>query len=121
RAGALLRVIFPRTGFHFSGSRAAPARFLGKGNGGMKAQYVRLMDLLHRLCMIIAGFCLVAITLMIPWGVFTRYVLNAASSWPEPMAVLMMIWFSFLAACICYRENLHIGVAVIPMMLEGKA
>ena len=87
----------------------------------MKAQYVRAMDVLHRVCMIIAGFCLVAITLMIPWGVFTRYVLNSASSWPEPMAVLMMIWFSFLSACICYRENLHIGVAVIPMMLEGKA
>lgn len=87
----------------------------------MKAKYVRAMDGLHRFCMIVAGFCLVAITLMIPWGVFTRYVLNAASSWPEPLAVLMMIWFSFLAASICYRENLHIGVAVIPMMLEGKA
>jgi TRAP-type C4-dicarboxylate transport system permease small subunit len=87
----------------------------------MKAQYVRAMDALHRLCMIIAGVCLVVITLIIPWGVFTRYVLNSASSWPEPMAVLMMIWFSFLSAAICYRENLHIGVAVIPMMLEGSA
>jgi len=87
----------------------------------MKAHYVRAMDVLHRFCMIVAGFCLVAITLMIPWGVFTRYVLNSASSWPEPMAVLMMIWFSFLSAALCYRENLHIGVAVIPMMLEGRA
>ena len=32
-----------------------------------------------------------------------------------------MIWFSFLAAAICYRERLHIGVAVIPMMLKGSA
>ncbi len=48
------------------------------------------------LCMIVAGVCLVVITLIIPWGVFTRYVLNSASSWPEPMAVLLMIWFSFL-------------------------
>jgi len=87
----------------------------------MKAQYVRAMNFLHRLCMMIAGFCLVAITLMIPWGVFTRYVLNSASSWPEPMAVLMVIWFSFLSAALVYRENLHIGVAVIPMMLQGKA
>jgi len=87
----------------------------------MKAQYIRLMDVLHRFCMVVAGFCLVAITLMIPYGVFTRYVLNSASSWPEPMAVLLMIWFSFLSASLVYRENLHIGVAVIPMMLEGKA
>ena len=87
----------------------------------MKAQYIRLMDALHRFCMVVAGSCLVAITLMIPYGVFTRYVLNSASSWPEPMAVLLMIWFSFLSASLVYRENLHIGVAVIPMMLEGKA
>jgi TRAP-type C4-dicarboxylate transport system permease small subunit len=79
------------------------------------------MDILHRFCMVVAGICLVSITLMIPWGVFTRYVLNSASSWPEPAAVLLMIWFSFLSAALCYRENLHIGVAVIPMMLQGPA
>jgi TRAP-type C4-dicarboxylate transport system permease small subunit len=79
------------------------------------------MDVVHRACMLVAGACLVIITLIIPWGVFTRYALNSASSWPEPLAVLLMIWFSFLAAAICYRENLHIGVAVIPMMLKGNA
>ena len=52
----------------------------------MKQKYVQAMDVLHRFCMVVAGFCLVAITLIIPWGVFTRYVLNSASSWPEPMA-----------------------------------
>lgn len=77
--------------------------------------------MLHRVCMIIAGASLVLITLIIPWGVFTRFVLNSASSWPEPTATLAMIWFSFLAAALCYRERLHIGVAVIPMMLKGKA
>lgn len=87
----------------------------------MKARYMKLMDALHRFCMVAAGICLVLITLIIPWGVFTRYVLNSAASWPEPMAVLAMIWFSFLSAALCYRERLHIGVAVIPMMLQGKA
>jgi TRAP-type C4-dicarboxylate transport system permease small subunit len=78
------------------------------------------MDVLHRACMIICGTCLVLITLIIPYGVFTRFVLNSASSWPEPTATLAMIWFSFLAAAVCYRERLHIGVAVIPMMLKGQ-
>jgi TRAP-type C4-dicarboxylate transport system permease small subunit len=87
----------------------------------MKSHYIRAMDLIHRACLVIAGTCLVVITLIIPYGVFTRYVLNSASSWPEPMAVLLMIWFSFLSASLVYRENLHIGVAVIPMMLHGKA
>src|SRR5918998_1697047 len=83
----------------------------------MKAQYSRAMDLLHRFCMIIAGACLVVITLIIPWGVFTRYVLNSASSWPEPLAVLLMIVLSFLSAVICYREYLHIGVGIVPALL----
>ena len=87
----------------------------------MTARYIQFMDVLHRFCMVVAGACLVTITLIIPWGVFTRYVLNSASSWPEPAAVLIMIWFSFLSAALCYRENLHIGVAVIPMMLQGPA
>jgi TRAP-type C4-dicarboxylate transport system permease small subunit len=86
----------------------------------MKHAFVALMQVLHRFCLIVAGACLVIITLIVPWGVFTRYVLNSASSWPEPMAVLLMIWFSFLSAALCYREHLHIGVAVIPMILTGK-
>jgi len=86
----------------------------------MLALYVRAMDVLQRLCMIIAGACLVVITIIIPWGVFTRYVLGFGSSWPEPMAVLLMIWFSFMAAAICYREGLHIGVQLLANVLTGR-
>lgn len=87
----------------------------------MMQAYVRAMDVVSRLTMIIAGACLVTITLIIPYGVFTRYVLNLAASWPEPMAVLLMIWFSFLSAAICYRENLHIAVNILPDMLTGTS
>jgi TRAP-type C4-dicarboxylate transport system permease small subunit len=87
----------------------------------MKAWYIRLMNVIHWLCLVIAGTSLVIITLIIPWGVFTRFVLNSASSWPEPMAVLLMIWLSFLSACICYREYLHIGVGLLPAFLVGAS
>jgi TRAP-type C4-dicarboxylate transport system permease small subunit len=86
----------------------------------MKQQYIRAMDVLHAMAMGISGVCLVVITLIIPWGVFTRYVLNSASSWPEPMAVLLMVWFSFMSAAVCYRENLHIGVGLLPNALTGR-
>ena len=77
------------------------------------------MDAIHRACLIVAGACLVIITLIIPYGVFTRYVLNSASSWPEPLATLLMIVMSFVGAIVCYREYLHIGVGVLPGMLDG--
>jgi TRAP-type C4-dicarboxylate transport system permease small subunit len=87
----------------------------------MKAQYIRAMDLIHRGCLIVAGACLVIITLIIPYGVFTRYVLNSAASWPEPLATLLMIVLSFTSAIVCYREYLHIGVGVLPAMLDDRA
>src|SRR6476619_8509002 len=87
----------------------------------MRAQYVRAMDGLHRICLIIASACLIIITVIIPYGVFTRYVLNSAASWPEPIATLLMIIMSFFAAIVCYREYLHIGVGVLPTFLTGRS
>ena len=87
----------------------------------MKAQYIRAMDAIHAACLFVAGACLVVITVIVPYGVFTRYVLNSAASWPEPMATLLMIVVSFLSAVVCYREYLHIGVGVLPAFLNGPA
>ena len=87
----------------------------------MKAQYFRLMDMIHQACLFVAGSCLVIITLIIPYGVFCRYVLNSAASWPEPLAILLMIVLSFLSAVVCYREYLHIGVGVLPAFLHEPA
>jgi TRAP-type C4-dicarboxylate transport system permease small subunit len=85
----------------------------------VKDNYVRAMDALNRVCLVVAGVCLVVITVIIPYGVFCRYVLNSAASWPEPMAVLLMIVLSFFSAVVCYRENLHIGVSLLPNALSG--
>jgi TRAP-type C4-dicarboxylate transport system permease small subunit len=87
----------------------------------MQAQYFRAMDAIHRACLFVAGCCLVIIVLIIPYGVFCRYALNSAASWPEPVAILLMIILSFLSAVVCYREYLHIGVGVLPMFLQGTA
>jgi TRAP-type C4-dicarboxylate transport system permease small subunit len=87
----------------------------------MKAQYIRAMDAIHNACLFVAGGCLVIIVITIPYGVFCRYVLNSAASWPEPLAVLLMIVMSFLSAVVCYREYLHIGVGVLPAFLNEPA
>jgi TRAP-type C4-dicarboxylate transport system permease small subunit len=87
----------------------------------MVGLYVKAMDAIHAACLFVAGACLVLITCVIPYGVFCRYVLNSAASWPEPMAVLLMIVLSFLSAVVCYREYLHIGVGVLPTFLKEPA
>lgn len=87
----------------------------------MFAYYVRAMDVLHRICMVTAGLCLLIITIIIPWGVYTRYVLGYGSQWPEPIAIILMIVFTFFAGAVCYRENLHIAVMALPSVTSGIA
>src|SRR5262244_297677 len=79
----------------------------------MSFVYRRLMDVLYVLCVVVAGFALVAISAVIPWAVYTRYVLNSAASWPEPTAVLLTIVLTFFGAAACYREGLHMKVTVV--------
>src|ERR1700758_5552608 len=77
----------------------------------MAQSYRQAMDLLYLLCVIIAGIALVLISAVIPWAVFTRYVLNSAASWPEPTAVLLTIVLTFIGAAAGYRLNLHMNIS----------
>jgi TRAP-type C4-dicarboxylate transport system permease small subunit len=81
-------------------------------NGAPAHPLRRAMDALYRLCAIIAGSALVLISLVVPWGVYTRYVLDSASSWPEPMAILLSIVLTFFGAAACYRSGVHMRVTV---------
>ena len=76
----------------------------------MAATFRRAMDLLYLLCVIVGSIALVLISAIIPWAVFTRYVLNSAASWPEPLAVLLTIVLTFIGAAAAYRLNLHMNV-----------
>jgi TRAP-type C4-dicarboxylate transport system permease small subunit len=73
----------------------------------------RAMDALYFLCAVVAGSALVLISAVIPWGVYTRYVLNSAASWPEPMAVLLAIVLTFIGAAACYRVGAHMSVTIL--------
>jgi len=71
------------------------------------------MDGLYWACAVIAGSALVIISLVAPWGVYTRYVLDSAASWPEPMAILLSIVLTFFGAAACYRSGTHMRVSVL--------
>jgi TRAP-type C4-dicarboxylate transport system permease small subunit len=78
----------------------------------MAVLYRKAMDALYLACVIIAGVALVLISAVIPWGVYTRYVINRAASWPEPTAVLLTIVLTFFGAAACYRLGSHMNVTL---------
>ena len=79
----------------------------------MRETYRRLMQRLYLGCIVLSGLALVAITLMIPSGVFMRYVMNDPLQWPEPASVIMMVCFSFIGGAAVYRANAQIAVEAL--------
>jgi TRAP-type C4-dicarboxylate transport system permease small subunit len=78
-----------------------------------KQRYAQAMEWLYVGCAVLSGTALVVITLIIPFGVFMRYTMNSALSWPEPAAVSMMVMFSFIGGAAVYRAKVHIAVEAV--------
>lgn len=74
-----------------------------------------LTKILRTLCDLaqwISRLCLLAMTLIIGWQVFARYVLNSAPSWTETTSILLMGWFVLVGAGAAVRYRDHLGFTV---------
>jgi TRAP-type C4-dicarboxylate transport system permease small subunit len=82
----------------------------------------RINDAVYWTGAVIACVALVLVSAVIPWAVYTRYVLNSASSWPEPMAVLLTVAITFIGSANCYRQRIHmnmtVGTDLLPLRLR---
>jgi TRAP-type C4-dicarboxylate transport system permease small subunit len=79
----------------------------------MKERFLAFNDALYLACLWIAGISITVMALIIPWGIFTRYVLGTGSQWPEPLAILLMVIFTFMGAAVSYRAGAHIAVSLL--------
>ena len=79
----------------------------------MSERFSRAMDRLYMLSMWVAGLALLVMTVVIPVGIFSRYVLNRGESWPEPVAIICMVTFTFIGAAVGYRAGSHIAVNML--------
>ena len=86
----------------------------------MDHPYLRLMDQIYLASIWIAGAAIALMSLIIPCGVFTRYVLGTGSQWPEPIAILLMMSFTFIGAAAAYRAGAHIAVTMLTERLPAS-
>lgn len=71
------------------------------------------LDALYLGCIWLAGTAIALMSLIIPVGVFMRYVLGFGAQWPEPIAILLMMVFTFVGAAAAYRAGGHIAVTML--------
>ena len=67
------------------------------------------LDIVARGAIGIAGVALVAMVLIVAWGVFGRFVLNDTPAWAEASALLLLAWVILGAAAAGVREGFHMG------------
>ena len=72
------------------------------------------------ICRIVAGVALVAMTLLLGYQVFGRYVLNNTPTWVDPLSLLLVMLIAFLGAGIGVYEHTHLSVVGVRKMVATK-
>ena len=81
----------------------------------------RALDRVYQACIWTAGIAIVLMAMIVPVGVFMRYVLGVGAQWPEPIAILLMVVFTFIGAAAAYRAGGHIAVTMLTDALPPGA
>jgi C4-dicarboxylate transporter DctQ subunit len=79
----------------------------------------KISALLDKITLTIAAILLVAITVIVNWGVFCRYILFAPLPWSEQIPKYAMIWMGFLGASVGISRNRHIGFDILVTRLPA--
>jgi TRAP-type C4-dicarboxylate transport system permease small subunit len=80
----------------------------------------RLSYQVSRLVRVFACAGLLAMSGIIVWQVFARYVLNASPAWAEQAALVLMIWYVLFATAAGVREGFHIRIAAFSDALTPR-
>jgi TRAP-type C4-dicarboxylate transport system permease small subunit len=81
------------------------------------ARVGRVLSALSNAALYTAGAGLVAMSVIVLWQIFVRFVLNWGQAWTELSAIMIMSWFIFLGAAVGVRENYHLGFDVLLYVL----
>lgn len=99
---------------------ASPILFTGSIMKKTVLLLAHLMRVLSIIALWISAVCLVAMTLVIFWQVYGRYVLNQSPSWSEATALLLMGWFVLLGAGVGIRRDDHLGFNLLLHVLPQR-
>ena len=66
------------------------------------------------------GILLIAMTLVISYGIFERYVIRHGVGWTDELSRYISIWAIFFGASLGIVKGAHVGVEVFVHMLPKK-
>jgi len=63
----------------------------------------------------------VALTLTVLWGVFTRFCLGDQAEYTDELARVLLVWVSMVGAALAFGEKAHLGVDFFVNLLHPGA
>lgn len=66
----------------------------------------------------LAKLMIVGMTVLIGVMVFMRYVMGMGIRWANELALLLQVWFTFIAMALGVRKGLHISINIMPEKLS---
>lgn len=87
----------------------------------MKNGIITFFNLVHIALVYIAKFMMIAMVLIIFANVVLRYVFNSGLMWSEEVALLLAVWFIFIAMSLGVKQSLHINITLIPEAKQPPA
>jgi len=79
----------------------------------MRDRYVAAMDKLYMACVFLCCASVVAMTVLIAIGVFSRYVLQIGAFYSEPLSIFLAVQLTFYGAAVCYRADAHLKLEIV--------
>ena len=65
----------------------------------------------------VSSVCFAAMTLMVLFGIFSRYFISVPLTWIEETSRHLMVLGIYMGVSICTREKSHLALDMIPSML----
>ncbi len=72
-----------------------------------------ILDWIAKVATALASVLIVILIIIFGWLVYGRYVLNATPTWVEQIALLIVVWITFLGAAVGVRRKTHLAVDFI--------
>ncbi len=79
----------------------------------MTRTLARILNLVHIILVYFAQLLLVIMVVLIFTNVVLRYLFNSGILWSDEVALLVAVWFSFIAMALGVKLRLHIHINVL--------
>ncbi|MBN2861048.1 MAG: TRAP transporter small permease subunit [Sphaerochaetaceae bacterium] len=80
-------------------------------------RFKNVLDKVFAVALTLAMILLVVMVVIVFTNVVLRYGFRSGIRWSEEVALIIVIWFTFIAMALGVKENLHISITILPRSL----